>query len=122
MYKSTKKFWELEYTESFSVGGHSFRNAMTSSEALPMSAKDFENRYSVLLGDDYDNISKLRQIFNRLPGRLYGYIWNLMTPVTTDFKTAFSKRNNFKEIAQKNGMQEHNGIVTISCFEGGGQE
>ena len=70
---------------------------MKSSETLPISAENFENRYPALLGDDYDNISKLRQIFNRLPGRLYGYIWNLMTPVATDFKTAFSERNTFKE-------------------------
>jgi hypothetical protein len=115
-YKSTKIFWELEYTESFSVGGHSFRNAMKSSETLPISAENFENRYPALLGDDYDNISKLRQIFNRLPGRLYGYIWNLMTPVATDFKTAFSKRNTFKEFYRDHSDKKGSSSKVVACF------
>lgn len=113
-YLSTKKFWELEYTNFFTVGDHTFQYAETSS--LPISAEKFESMYPALLGDDYDNISKLRQIYNRMPGRLYGYIWNLMTPVNTDFKLAFDERDTFKEFYRDHSGKKGSSSKVIACF------
>ena len=114
-YNSTKKFWAKEYTDSFSVGGHNFKSAPTS--ALPLDASSFETRYENMLSDDdYDKISRLRQIFNRMPGRLYGYIWNIMTPVTTDFRNAFRKRDVFKEFYRDHSKKKGSSSKVIACF------
>lgn len=113
-YTSTKRFWQLEYTNSFSVRGHNFKSAPTS--ALPLGASAFEARYPLILGADYDNISRLRQIFNRMPGRLYGYIWNLMTPVTTDYRIAFSHRDTFKEFYRDHSSKKGSSSKVIACF------
>ena len=113
-YNSTKRFWDLEYTDSFSVNTQNFKFAPD--HALPISSEDFINRYTPTLGTDYDNISQLRQIFNRMPGRLYGYIWNLMTPVTTDFRTAFSDRDIFKEFYRDHSSKKGSSSKVIACF------
>ncbi len=113
-YNSTKKFWELEYTNLFSAGTQDFKFAPAS--ALPIKGNDFEARYAPLLGADYDNISRLRQIFNRMPGRLYGYIWNLMTPITTDYRTAFNHRDTFKEFYRDHSTKKGSSSKVIACF------
>lgn len=114
-YDSTKIFWELEYTNIFNVGGFDFKSAPKSS--LPSKSQDFENRYSDSLSDeDYDNISRLRQIFNRMPGRLYGYIWNIMMPLTVDFKKAFSNRDNFKDFYKDHSKEKGSSSKVIACF------
>lgn len=113
-YTSTKKFWNLEYINSFSVGTQNFKSSPAS--ALPAKSNDFEARYTPLLGTDYDNISRLRQIFNRMPSRLYGYIWNLMTPVTTDYRIAFTHRNTFKEFYRDHSKEKGSSSKVIACF------
>lgn len=113
-YTSTKRFWQLEYTNSFSIAGHNFKFAPHS--ALPKGATAFEARYPSMLGTDYDNISRLRQIFNRMPLRLYGYIWNLMTPVTTDYRLAFSNRDTFKELYRDHSSKKGSSPKVIACF------
>ncbi|MDC0576041.1 hypothetical protein OAO51_05005 [Nitrosomonadaceae bacterium] len=113
-YRSTKKFWQLEYTEIFNVGGHDFKYAGPS--ALPQKAAEFETRYPNLLGSDYDNISRLRQIFNRMPSRLYGYIWNLMTPVSNDFRVVFNKRDTFKEFYRDHSSKKGSSSKVIACY------
>ncbi|MDA7737415.1 hypothetical protein N8861_03655 [Porticoccus sp.] len=116
-YLSTKKFWKLEYTDTFIVNGHKFKSSPTSN--LPTAAKSFEKRYAKLFGSagaDYDNISQLRQIFNRMPMRLYGYIWNLMTPTETDFRFAFSNRDNFKEFYRDHSKKKGSSAKVVACF------
>lgn len=111
---STKRFWELEYTETFTVNNAEFRYALKGT--LPPGAADFEARYSELLEDDYDNISRLRQLFNRMPGRLYGYIWNIMTATSVDYKTAFADRETFKEFYRDHSNKKGSSTKVIACF------
>lgn len=111
---STKFFWELEYTKNFTVNGHQFKYADKST--LPIKPDVFIERYTASLGNHYDNISKLRQIYNRMPGRLYGYIWNLMTPTTTDFKSAFENRDAFKEFYRDHSNKKGSSSKVIACF------
>lgn len=114
-FKSTKIFWNHEYTNVFTVGGFDFKSAPKS--ALPSKSDDFESRYSNLLSDeDYDNISRLRQIFNRMPGRLYGYIWNIMMPSSVDFKNAFASRSNFKDFYKNHSEEKGSSSKVIACF------
>jgi len=113
-YASTKKIWELEYTEQFSVAGFNFQFAPK--ENLPSNSRGFESRYSELLSDDYDNISRLRQIYNRMPGRLYGYIWNIMTPICTDFEKAFKDRESFKIFYRDHGTKKGSSSKVVACF------
>jgi len=114
-YKSTKIFWDIEYTKSFSVGGFDFKFATKS--ALPSKSSSFESRYSKLLSDDdYDKISRLRQIFNRMPGRLYGYIWNIMTPASSDFYSAFKHRDVFKKFYRDHSGKKGSSSKVIACF------
>jgi hypothetical protein len=114
-YLSTKVFWEKEYTNSFSVGAFNFKCAPKTS--LPSKSDAFEERFTKLLNnDDYDNISRLRQIFNRMPSRLYGYIWNIMTPVATDFRKAFSNRSIFKEFYKDHSDKKGSSSKVIACF------
>jgi len=113
-YTPTKRFWELEYTGLFSVNGHNFKYGPATT--LPVKGEIFERRYTRILGNDYDKISRLRQIFNRMPSRLYGYIWNLMTPVTTDFRNAFRLRNNFKEFYRDYSTKKGSSTKVVACF------
>lgn len=114
-YVSCERFWQLEYTQSFTVNNSTFKYAPTTS--LPQSSDDFESRYSnSLSASDYDNISQLRQIFNRMPSRLYGYIWNLMTPTTVDFYTAFSNRNDFKEFYRDHEKKKGLSTKVVACY------
>lgn len=114
-YKATKIFWDSEYTKSFSVGGFNFKFAGKS--ALPTKSSSFENRYSKILSDeDYDKISRLRQIFNRMPSRLYGYIWNIMTPASSDFYSAFNDRGVFKNFYRDHSGKKGSSSKVIACF------
>ncbi len=114
-FHSTKNFWEYEYTDEFSVNGSVFKAAPK--DHLPISGNDFESRYQgILNSNDYDNISLLRQIFNRMPGRLYGYIWNIMTPLSVDFYTAFQDRNTFKEFYRDHAKQKGSSAKVIACY------
>jgi len=115
---STKDFWKREYTESFTVDGHVFKCAEPGAESLPSNAESFTDRYASKLGDNYNNISTLRQIFNRMPGRLYGYIWNIMTPTTTDYRSAFKNRENFQEFYKIANGDETKGVhpKVVACF------
>jgi len=111
---STKIFWESEYTSSFSVQGATFKFAPP--ETLPVKSEQFESRYSNILNEHYDNISNLRQIFNRMPSRLYGYIWNIMTPSTTDFQSSFSHRGVFQEFYRDHSTKKGSSSKVIACF------
>ena len=111
---STKRFWDAEYTGTFTINDNKFRYAPK--ESLPIKSADFEKRYVSLLGEDYDNISRLRQIFNRMPSRLYGYIWNLMTSTKTDYKVAFEDKDVFKEFYRDYAGKKGMSAKVIACF------
>ena len=114
-FKSTKIFWEKEYTNSFNIEKNTFKCAPKL--ALPAKSNDFDRRYAALLTDhDYDNISRLRQIFNRMPGRLYGYIWNIMTPVSTDLKSVFRNSDVFKIFYRDHSKKKGSSTKVIACF------
>ena len=115
-YQSTKTFWKLEYTESFNVAGYDFKHAKAKGSTLPSKSDAFEARYPQLLSNDYDNISRLRQIFNRMPSRLYGYIWNLMTPLESDFRVAFNQRDTFKEFYRDHSTKKGSSSKVIACY------
>lgn len=114
-YNSTKIFWKLEYIKNFTVDKNIFQYAPKGS--LPVKSALFEKRYSVLLNDvDYDRISKLRQIFNRMPLRLYGYIWNIMTPASVDYRHAFNNRNVFQKFYRDHSKKKGSSTKVIACF------
>jgi hypothetical protein len=82
-----------------------------------MKAQDFDDKFSsILKPDDYDNISKLRQIFNRMPLRFYAYIWNLMTPIKMDYKKVFSNRNDFKDFYANQEKLKGSSAKVVACF------
>ena len=114
-YDPTKRFWEMEYTNFFSVNTHIFKFAPPA-PFLPEDGDDFVSRYAPMLDRDYDKISQLRQIFNRMPSRLYGYIWNIMTPVTTDFRNAFDQRDIFKEFYRDHRTKKGSSAKVVACF------
>ena len=114
-YKSTKKLWEKEYDGVFTVGGNNFRFAKKRA-SLPSKLTNFEKRYKKAFPSDFDNLNKLCQIFNRMPGRLYGYIWNIMTPVTSDYYDVFGLRDNFKEFYRDYGGKKGSSSKVIACF------
>ncbi len=114
-FHSTKNFWEHEYTNEFSVNGNVFKAAPK--DHLPKEGSAFESRYQEILNsNDYDNISSLRQIFNRMPNRLYCYIWNIMTPLSVDFYTAFQDRNTFKEFYRDHAQKKGSSAKVIACY------
>jgi hypothetical protein len=113
-YLATKRFWEIEYSEMFTANGVEFRYAPR--DALPQNSIDFEARYPALLGSDYDKISRLRQLFNRMPSRLYGYVWNIMTAVSVDYKTVFANRETFKEFYRDHSGKKGLSTKVVACF------
>tara|TARA_B110000438_G_scaffold204238_1_gene195926 strand:- start:1998 stop:3599 length:1602 start_codon:yes stop_codon:yes gene_type:complete len=112
-YKSSKIFWNSEYSQSLNIGNNSFQYAQN----VAMKAQDFDDKFSsILKPDDYDNISKLRQIFNRMPLRFYAYIWNLMTPIKMDYKKVFSNRNDFKDFYANQEKLKGSSAKVVACF------
>lgn len=114
---STTAFWNIEYASIFQVKNNTFH--FGAAAALPISANGFETRYTdptILNSYDYDNISNLRQIFNRMPGRLYGYIWNIMTPTTLDFYNVFAQRDTFKEFYRDYSSKKGFSTKVIACY------
>lgn len=112
---STRNFWKREYVDKFSVNGNIFKAGST--DQLPQDAIAFESRYQEILNSkDYDNISYLRQIFNRMPFRLYGYIWNIMTPTYVDFYTVFRDRDTFKEFYRDHANKKGSSAKVIACY------
>jgi hypothetical protein len=113
-FEAIKSFWDLEYTETFQVSGFNFRYA--NSDALPRSATEFESRYESLLPSHYDRISELRQIFNRMPVRLYSYIWNMMTFIELGFSRPFSDRENFKIFVKEHHGKKGSSSKVLACI------
>lgn len=114
-FSSTSSLWNQEYQSTFQVSNNAFKFATQGT--LPIGASDFESRYSHNLNsNDYDNISNLRQIFNRMPGRLYGYIWNIMTPTMIDFYNVFAQRDTFKEFYRDYSTKKGFSTKVIACF------
>ena len=59
-----KYFGKKNILKYINIGSNTFKIA----GSIPYSSKKFEDTYSLKLSkNDYDNISKLRQIFNRMP-------------------------------------------------------
>ena len=119
-FNATNSFWSSEYISTFQINTNTFNFAPAYTETdkyLPISADDFENRFpNILTPNEYDKISNLRQIFNRMPGRLYGYIWNIMTPTTVDFYNAFAQRDSFKEFFRDYSSKKGLSTKVIACF------
>lgn len=119
-FNATSSFWNNEYISNFTVNTHTFKFAPSNTEQdtyLPNRAATFEDRYSIVLNtNEYDKISNLRQIFNRMPGRLYGYIWNIMTPTTVDFYNAFEQRDSFREFYRDYSSKKGLSTKVIACF------
>lgn len=119
-FNATNSFWSSEYISTFQINTNTFNFAPAYTETdkyLPISADDFENRFpNILTPNEYDKISNLRQIFNRMPGRLYGYIWNIMTPTTVDFYNAFAQRDSFKEFYRDYSSKKGLSTKVIACF------
>jgi len=113
-YAAIKTFWDLEYTETFNLQDYDFRYA--NKEALPHKGADFEARYERLLPDHYDRISRLRQIFNRMPYRLYGYIWNMMTFIELGFKQPFSDRRSFQSFVKNHHDKKGSSSKVLACI------
>lgn len=119
-FNAINSFWNSEYTLNFQINTNTFNFAPTNTQRdkyLPISSNDFESRYpDILTPNEYDKISNLRQIFNRMPGRLYGYIWNIMTPTTVDFHNAFVLRDSFKEFYRDYSSKKGLSTKVIACF------
>ena len=119
-FNATNSFWSSEYISTFQINTNTLNFAPAYTETdkyLPISADDFENRFpNILTPNEYDKISNLRQIFNRMPGRLYGYIWNIMTPTTVDFYNAFAQRDSFKEFYRDYSSKKGLSTKVIACF------
>ena len=92
-----------------------YRCAPAATEALPNKAEDFDSRYRELLPEFYDRISDLRQIFNRMPGRMYGYIWNMMTFIETGYED-FTKRDAFSEFLQNHHSKKGSSSKVLACI------
>ncbi|WP_419234340.1 hypothetical protein [Aliarcobacter cryaerophilus] len=119
-FTATNSFWNSEYISTFQINTNTFNFAPTNTKTnkyLPISANDFESKFpNILNPNEYDKISNLRQIFNRMPGRLYGYIWNIMTPTTVDFYNAFAQRDSFKEFYRDYSSKKGLSTKVIACF------
>ncbi len=119
-FTATNSFWNSEYISSFQINTNTFNFAPANTQTnkyLPISADDFESKFpNILTPNEYDKISNLRQIFNRMPGRLYGYIWNIMTPTTVDFYNAFAQRDTFKEFYRDYSSKKGLSTKVIACF------
>ncbi len=119
-FTATNNFWNSEYISTFHINNSTFNFAPENTETnkyLPISANDFESKFpNILTPNEYDKISNLRQIFNRMPGRLYGYIWNIMTPTTVDFYNAFAQRDLFKEFYRDYSSKKGLSTKVIACF------
>ncbi len=119
-FDAAHSFWRTEYNSIFQLNGNNFNAATTNTRTvkyLPSSAADFEQRYSkILTPAEYDKISNLRQIFNRMPGRLYGYIWNIVTPTIIDFYGVFTQRDLFKEFYRDYSSKKGLSTKVIACF------
>ena len=119
-FTATNSFWNSEYISTFQINTNTFNFAPTNTKTnkyLPISANDFESKFpNILTPNEYDKISNLRQIFNRMPGRLYGYIWNIMTPTTVDFYNAFAQRDLFKEFYRDYSSKKGLSTKVIACF------
>ena len=113
--KAVEALWNLEYTGKFEIGEYQFRYAEEKG-TLPSKATDFENRYAKLLPEYYDEISWLRQIFNRMPGRLYGYVWNMMTFIETGFKEPFRDRENFRDFVKFHHRKKDCSSKILACI------
>ena len=92
-----------------------YRNASSGDETLPNKSEDFDRRYRELLPEYYDRISDLRQIFNRMPGRMYGYIWNMMTYIETGYKD-FTKRDSFSNFLQNHHSKKGSSSKVLACI------
>jgi hypothetical protein len=114
-YEAINALWELEYTATFDIQNYSFRFA-NNTGSLPNKASDFESRYERLLPDYYNEISWLRQIFNRMPGRLYGYIWNMMTFIETGYMESFSDRETFKTFVKHHHGKKGSSSKVLACI------
>lgn len=119
-FNATNSFWNSEYISTFQINTNTFNFAPQNTQRnkyLPISASDFESRFpNILTSSEYDKISKLRQIFNRMPGRLYGYIWNIMTPTTVNFYNAFAQRDSFKNFYRDHSSNKGLSTKVIACF------
>jgi hypothetical protein len=114
-YNAIKAFWEMEYTETFNLQGYDFHYA-DGRNKLPLKGADFESRYESGLPDYYDQISRLRQIFNRMPARLYGYIWNMMTFIEVGFKEPFSKREALQSFVKDHHDKKGSSSKVLACI------
>lgn len=85
------------------------------SGTLPSKGKDFEERYREKLPEYYDEISKLRQIFNRMPLRFYGYIWNMMTFVETGYDE-FSEREKLRDFQKFHHDKKGSSSKVLACI------
>ena len=92
-----------------------FRSSPKGSPYLPVSGNAFKERYESTLGLHYDNINRLCQIFNRNPVRMYGFIWNLMTYVETDFENIFSQRQSLKHFLQNHHSKKGSSSKVLAC-------
>jgi len=113
-YDAIKAFWDMEYTETFNLHGYDFRYA--GGDTLPLKGADFETRYEAGLPDYYDRISRLRQIFNRMPSRLYGYIWNMMTFIEVGFKEPFSNREALQSFVKEHHGKKGSSSKVLACI------
>ena len=93
-----------------------FRASRRGSQYLPTSGSAFKERYESTLGSHYDNINRLCQIFNRNPTRMYGFVWNLMTYVETDFETIFSQRESLKLFLQNHHSKKGSSSKVLACI------
>ena len=82
---------------------------------LPDKGEVFEERYREKLPEHYDQISKLRQIFNRMPGRFYGYVWNMMTFVETGY-VEFSEREKVREFQKFHHGKKGSSAKVLACI------
>jgi hypothetical protein len=85
------------------------------SGTLPREGKDFEERYREKLPEYYDEINQLRQIFNRMPSRFYGYVWNMMTFVETKY-VEFSKREALRDFQRFHHNKKGSSSKVLACI------
>ena len=92
-----------------------FRFGKSGPEFLPDSLRAFHDKYEPLLGEDFDNINQLCQIFNRNPNRTYGFIWILMTYYEHEFEEIFSNRDTFKIFLQNHHSKKGSSSKVLAC-------
>jgi hypothetical protein len=51
-----------------------------------------------------------------MPSRLYGYIWNIMTAVTVDYRKVFVSRDDFREFYREHRLEKGSSAKVIACF------